>query len=48
MDLDWCTENIINESQPFNDNSVIKHKTSDKSSNKQNNYQQKLHQICIY
>jgi hypothetical protein len=40
MDLDWCTENIINESQPFNENSVIKQKTSDKSSNKQNNYQQ--------
>ena len=38
MDLDWCTENIINESQLFNDNSIIKQKTSDKSSNKQKNY----------
>jgi hypothetical protein len=34
MDLDWCTENIINESQLFNDNSIIKQKTSDKSSSK--------------
>jgi hypothetical protein len=40
MDLDWCTENNVNESQLFNDNSVIKHKSSDKSSAKQKNYQQ--------
>ena len=39
MDLDWCTEKNINESQLFNDNSVIKHKTSDKSPNKYNTSQ---------
>lgn len=39
MDLDWCTENNINESQLFNDNSVIKHKILDKSSNKYKSYQ---------
>lgn len=34
MDLDWCTEDKINGFQLFNDNSVIIHKTSEKSSNK--------------
>ena len=34
MDLDWCAEDKINGLQLFNDNSVITHKTSEKSSNK--------------
>jgi hypothetical protein len=34
MDLDWCTEDNINGFQLFNDNSVIKHKISEKSSDK--------------
>lgn len=36
MDLDWCTQENINESQPFNDNSIIKHKVEDKHNVKKN------------
>jgi hypothetical protein len=34
MDLDWCTEDKINGSELFNDNSIIKYKTSEKNYNK--------------
>lgn len=38
MDLDWCTQENINEFQLFNDNSIIKHKLNDKGTTKKNTY----------
>ena len=38
MDLDWCTQENINESQLFNDNSIIKYKTIEKNIIKKNTY----------
>lgn len=36
MDLDWCTQETINESQLFNGNSIIKYKSNENNTKKSN------------